>query len=170
VKDISKAHFSRRKFLLFSLATSMSFNASNLAYANNSKKENTMFLVKHSEHKPVDGPAEYFTGKVTIDSMFQPEGDRSYSGAIVNFEASARTTWHTHPKGQTLMILSGEGRAQIEGQEIFKLEPGDVVWFPANVRHWHGAAPNHAITEESNGKVVDWMEHVTNQDYLGKGV
>lgn len=129
-----------------------------------------MKLIKHSEQEVVRGSADYFTGNVTIDSNFASEAENSYSGAMVNFEAEARTAWHTHPRGQTLIIISGEGLAQTEGESVHKLEPGDVVWFPAGSKHWHGAAPNSpmshiAIVEAENGTVVNWMEKVSDKEY-----
>ena len=87
------------------------------------------------------GPDEWFTGTVRIDPMFAAEEPGRVSGAHVTFEPGARTAWHTHPKGQTIYIVSGEGRAQTEGEAVRKLIPGDVVWFPGDEKHWHGAAP-----------------------------
>ena len=117
------------------------------------------------------GPEENFTGSVRTDTPFQPpEGGRA-SGAIVTFEPGARSAWHTHPLGQTLIILSGMGWTQCEGGPVEEIRPGDVVTCPPRIRHWHGAtrttAMAHvAIAEAVDGKVVDWMEHVMDEDYL----
>jgi quercetin dioxygenase-like cupin family protein len=114
---------------------------------------------------PTNGSPDYFTGDVTIESRFSSEIPDSYGGAIVNFEDGARTAWHTHPLGQTLIVISGRGLVQSEGENAQEILPGDVVWIPANERHWHGAAPNSpmshvAISVPCNGGTVDWMEHV----------
>jgi quercetin dioxygenase-like cupin family protein len=117
------------------------------------------------------GPAEWFTGSVRIDSLFQPNGHRRAAAAKVTFEPGARTAWHTHPLGQTLIVVSGLGWVQREGGPIEEIRPGDVVWFAPDEKHWHGASATVAMThiavqEELNGKVVDWMEHVSDEQYL----
>jgi quercetin dioxygenase-like cupin family protein len=119
------------------------------------------------------GPAEWFTGPVRIDPLFQPNGNRRAAGAMVTFEPGARTAWHTHPLGQTLIIVSGLGWVQREDRPIEEVRPGDVVWFEAGEKHWHGAslaiAMTHvAIQEELDGKVVEWMEQVTDEQYKSK--
>ena len=116
------------------------------------------------------GPAEYFTGKVRIDSLFETPEPARVRGASVTFEPGARTAWHTHPLGQTLIVASGLGWAQGEGGPIEEIRPGDVIWFAPNEKHWHGATPTTAVThiaiqEALNGKVVDWLEHVTDDQY-----
>jgi quercetin dioxygenase-like cupin family protein len=116
------------------------------------------------------GPEEWFTGSVRIDPLFQPHEHRRAAGAIVTFEPGARTAWHTHPLGQTLIVISGIGWAQKEGGPIEEIRPGDVVWFAPNEKHWHGASPTIAMThiatqEQLNGKVVDWMEKVSDSQY-----
>jgi quercetin dioxygenase-like cupin family protein/alkylhydroperoxidase/carboxymuconolactone decarboxylase family protein YurZ len=120
---------------------------------------------------PVVAPADYFTGRATVVSRFTSEASGSYGGAIVNFEAGARTAWHTHPAGQTLVITSGRGLVQSEGEAVQVIEPGDVVWIPAGERHWHGAEPDGAmshvaISEPQNGSTVSWMEHVIDEQYI----
>jgi quercetin dioxygenase-like cupin family protein len=115
------------------------------------------------------GPADWFTGAVRIDPLFQPDPER-VQGACVTFEPGARTAWHTHPLGQTLIVLSGLGWAQRWQGPIEEIRPGDVVWFAPGEKHWHGATAATAVThiavqEQLNGKVVDWMEHVTDQQY-----
>jgi quercetin dioxygenase-like cupin family protein len=116
------------------------------------------------------GPAEWFTGSVRIDPLFQPNAHRRAAAAKVTFEPGARTAWHTHPLGQTLIVVSGIGWVQREGGRVEEIKPGDVVWFEANEKHWHGASPAVAMThiaiqEQLNGKVVDWMEKVSDEQY-----
>jgi quercetin dioxygenase-like cupin family protein len=113
----------------------------------------------------VAGPAEYFTGRVRIDTPFQGSGEARIGGAIVTFEPGARTTWHAHPLGQTLIVTAGVGRVQHWGGPVQEIKQGDTVWIPPGVKHWHGAAEqvamSHiAISESLNGKVVEWMEPV----------
>jgi quercetin dioxygenase-like cupin family protein len=109
------------------------------------------------------GPSEWFTGTVRIDPLFQAPDPALVQGASVTFEPGARTAWHTHPLGQTLIVTAGCGWAQREGGPIEEIRPGDVVWFPPGEKHWHGATPATAMThiaiqEKLDGKVVDWME------------
>ena len=116
------------------------------------------------------GPAEYFTGTVRIDPLFNPPDPARVAMALVTFEPGARTAWHTHPLGQTLIITAGSGWVQREGGLIENVHPGDVVWFAPNEKHWHGAtattALSHiAIQEKQNGSPVDWMEQVTDEQY-----
>lgn len=116
------------------------------------------------------GPQEWFTGAVRIDPLFQPNDARRAAAAIVTFEPGARTAWHTHPLGQTLIVTSGSGWVQREGGPVEEIHPGDVVWFAANEKHWHGATATTAMThiaiqENLNGKVVEWMEKVSDEQY-----
>jgi quercetin dioxygenase-like cupin family protein len=118
------------------------------------------------------GPADWFTGTVRIDSPFQRQGPARIGGATVTFEPGARTAWHTHPLGQTLIVTSGSGRVQRDGGPIEEIRPGDIVWFEPGERHRHGASPTTAmshiaIAEMLDGKVVEWMEHVTDEQYGG---
>ena len=118
------------------------------------------------------GPAEWFTGAVRIDPLFQTDAPARVAGASVTFEPGARTAWHTHPLGQTLIVTAGSGRAQRDGGPIEEIRPGDVVWFPPGEKHWHGASPTTAMThiaiqEALDGKVVDWMEKVSDEQYNG---
>ena len=120
------------------------------------------------------GPADWFTGTVRIDPLFNPPAPARALGASVTFEPGARTAWHTHPLGQTLIVTAGCGWAQCWGGTTEELRPGDVVWFSPGEKHWHGAAPTTAMThiavqEKQDGKVVDWMEHVTDEQYR-KGI
>ncbi len=127
--------------------------------------------IKRSGSQPSRrGPADWFTGTVRIDPLFEPPTPASTAGASVTFEPGARTVWHTHPLGQTLIVTAGCGRVQCEGGPVEEIRPGDVVWFPPGVRHWHGASATTAMThiaiqEALNGKVVDWLEPVTDQQY-----
>jgi quercetin dioxygenase-like cupin family protein len=116
------------------------------------------------------GPADYFTGTVRLDAPFKGTGDARVAGATVTFEPGARTAWHTHPLGQTLIVVSGAGLAQREGGPIEQIRPGDVVWFEPGEKHWHGAAPTTAMThiaiaEALDGRSVDWLEKVTDEQY-----
>jgi quercetin dioxygenase-like cupin family protein len=116
------------------------------------------------------GPEAYFTGNVRIDAPFSGSDGARVGGATVTFEPGARTAWHTHPLGQTLLVMSGFGRVQREGGPIEEIRPGDIVWFAPAEKHWHGAAPNCAMThiaiaEALDGKVVDWLEKVTDEQY-----
>jgi quercetin dioxygenase-like cupin family protein len=116
------------------------------------------------------GPADWFTGTVRVDALFNPIDAARVQGASVTFEPGARTAWHTHPLGQTLIVTAGFGRVQREGGPLEEIRPGDVVWFAPREKHWHGASPTTAMThiaiqEVKDGKVVDWMEKVSDQQY-----
>ena len=116
------------------------------------------------------GPETWFTGTVRIDARFSGTDGARVGGATVTFEPGARTAWHTHPLGQTLLVTAGLGRVQREGGPVEDIRPGDIVWFSPNEKHWHGAAPHCAMThiaiaEALDGKTVDWMEHVTDAQY-----
>jgi quercetin dioxygenase-like cupin family protein len=118
------------------------------------------------------GPAESFTGSVRIDPLFQPTEPSRTSGAYVTFEPGARTAWHTHPLGQILVVTAGLGRVQRWGGPTEEIRSGDVVWIPPGQKHWHGASPTTAmthiaITEQLDGKVVEWMEQVSDEQYGG---
>ena len=117
------------------------------------------------------GSNDYFTGKVRIDMLVQAPAPARVSGAAVTFEPGARTAWHIHPLGQTLIVTAGFGRAQRWGGPIEEIRPGDVVWFEPNEKHWHGALPTTALThlaiqEQLDGKAVEWMEQVSDDQYL----
>lgn len=116
------------------------------------------------------GPADWFTGTVRIDPLFQAPDPARVAGVSVTFEPGARTAWHTHPLGQTLIITAGCGWVQREGTPTEEVHPGDIVWFAPEERHWHGATPTTAMThiaiqERFDGKAVDWMEHVSERQY-----
>ncbi|TWI31497.1 (R)-mandelonitrile lyase [Paracoccus sulfuroxidans] len=129
-----------------------------------------IFRAGHTPSRP--GPADWFTGRVRIDALFNPATPERVQGALVTFEPGARTAWHTHPLGQTLIVTAGVGRVQKLGGPVEEIRPGDVIWFAPGEKHWHGAAPETAMShialqEVQDGKVVDWMEHVSEADYLG---
>ncbi|PZW26070.1 quercetin dioxygenase-like cupin family protein [Thermosporothrix hazakensis] len=130
--------------------------------------------IKRSGSQPSGkGPAEYFTGVVRLDPLFEAPNPARVSGASVTFEPGARTAWHTHPLGQTLIVTAGSGRVQREGGPIEEIHPGDVIWFPPGEKHWHGAAPTTAMThiaiqERLDGKTVEWMEPVSDEQYRGE--
>jgi quercetin dioxygenase-like cupin family protein len=124
-----------------------------------------MDIKRNGSRPSAKGPEDYFTGVVRIDSPFQGESPARVGGAIVTFEPGARTAWHTHPLGQTLIVTAGLGRVQREGGPVEEIRPGDIVWFPPGEKHWHGATETTAMThiaiaEQLDGKVVDWMEKV----------
>ena len=129
--------------------------------------------IKRSGSQPsTKGSTEYFTGTVRIDPLFSPPDPARVAMALVTFEPGARTAWHTHPLGQTLIVTAGFGRAQREGGPIEEIRPGDVVFFPPGEKHWHGAGPTTAMShiavqEKLNGSPVDWMEQVSESEYLG---
>jgi quercetin dioxygenase-like cupin family protein len=130
----------------------------------------TMEIKRNGSQPSGRGPAEWFTGSVRIDPLFQAPDPARVAGASVTFEPGARTAWHTHPLGQTLIVTSGLGWAQREGGPVEEIRPGDVVWFPPGEKHWHGATATTAMThiaiqEGLDGKVVDWMEQVSNAQY-----
>jgi quercetin dioxygenase-like cupin family protein len=134
-------------------------------------KETAMDIKRSGSHLARSGPEAYFTGSVRIDAPFSGSG--ALSGATVSFEPGARTAWHTHPLGQTLLVVAGLGRVQREGGPIEPIRPGDIVWFEPGERHWHGAAPDSAMThiaiaEMKDGSAVVWLEHVTDAQYLGE--
>jgi len=128
--------------------------------------------IKRSGTQPSGkGPEEYFTGAVRVDPLFNASAPARVFGASVTFEHGARTAWHTHPMGQTLIVTAGCGRVQRWGGPIEEIRPGDVVWFPPGEKHWHGAAPTTAMThiaivEQLDGKSADWMEKVSDEQYL----
>ena len=116
------------------------------------------------------GPSDWFTGIVRIDPLFDAPAPARVHGAHVTFEPGARTAWHTHPLGQTLIVTGGVGRVQCWGGPVEEIRPGDVIWFPPGEKHWHGAAPATAMThiavqEAIHGKAVDWMEKVSDEQY-----
>ena len=130
-----------------------------------------MKITRAGSQPSAKGPADWFTGTVRIDPQFQAEAPGRVAGASVTFEPGARTAWHTHPLGQTLVVTFGRGLVQRDGGPVEEIRPGDVVWFAANEKHWHGAAPENAmqhlaIQEVLDGKAVEWMEKVSDEQYI----
>ncbi|WP_420128245.1 (R)-mandelonitrile lyase [Longimicrobium sp.] len=130
----------------------------------------TVRVARAGSRPSAPGPAENFTGRVRIDPAFDAGGPRRAAGAFVTFEPGARTAWHTHPLGQTLIVTAGVGRVRQWGGPIQEIRPGDVVTIPAGARHWHGAAPTTAMThlaiqEAQDGNVVTWLEKVSDEQY-----
>jgi len=129
-----------------------------------------MDILKNGTAPSRRGPAEYFTGTVHVDAPFAGTDGARVSGATVTFEPGARTAWHTHPLGQTLIVTAGVGRVQKQGEPMQEIRPGDIVWIKPSEKHWHGAAPHCAMThiaiaEALEGSVVSWLEHVTDEEY-----
>jgi quercetin dioxygenase-like cupin family protein len=129
-----------------------------------------MNIARIGSQPSAQGPEAYFTGNVRIDPLLNPPEPARITTALVTFEPGARTAWHTHPLGQTLIVTAGCGWVQRDGGTVEEIRPGDVVWFPPGERHWHGAtattAMSHiAIQEKLNGSPVDWMEKVTDEQY-----
>ena len=131
-----------------------------------------MDIRKNGSQPSRPGPVEYFTGTVRIDPLSEAPAPARVAMASVTFEPGARTAWHTHPLGQTLIVTAGSGRAQRWGGPIEDIRPGDVIWFEPGEKHWHGASPTTALThiaiqERLDGKPVDWLEHVSDDQYRG---
>jgi quercetin dioxygenase-like cupin family protein len=138
------------------------------------KERSKMEIKRVGSQASSKGPADWFTGSVRIDPLFQPNPPARAAAACVTFEPGARTAWHTHPLGQALIVVAGVGWVQRERGLIEEIHPGDVVWFPPGEKHWHGATAKTgmthiAIQEALDGKVVQWMEHVTDEQYRSSG-
>jgi quercetin dioxygenase-like cupin family protein len=134
------------------------------------KKESVMEIKRAGSQASARGPAEWFTGTVRIDPLFAANDPARAAGASVTFEPGARTAWHTHPLGQTLIVTFGSGLVQRWGGPVEEIRPGDVVWFPPGEKHWHGASPTTAMThiaiqERLDGKMVEWLEQVSDDQY-----
>lgn len=132
-----------------------------------------MDIIRIGSQPSGKGSDDWFTGSVRVDPLFQPNEHRRAAASTVTFEPGARTAWHTHPLGQTLIVTAGLGWVQKEGGPVEEIRPGDVVWFEPGERHWHGASASLAMThiaihEQLNGKVVDWMEKVSEEEYNSK--
>jgi quercetin dioxygenase-like cupin family protein len=133
-------------------------------------RNGTMQITRSGSQPSTKGRPEWFTGAVRIDPLFTAPPPARVAGASVTFEPGARTAWHTHPLGQSLIVTSGLGWVQREGGPVEEVRPGDVVWFPPGEKHWHGAAATAAMThiavqEQLDGRAVDWMEHVSDEQY-----
>ncbi|MEW5561123.1 cupin domain-containing protein [Enterobacter asburiae] len=132
-----------------------------------------MKIIRSGSQPSAKGPEAWFTGTVRIDAPFQATEPAKVGGATVTFEPGARTAWHTHPLGQTLIVTQGRGWLQEEGQEAQPLNQGDIAWIPPGVKHWHGASSQTAMThiaiaEAENGSPVTWLEKVTDEEYAGR--
>ena len=166
-----ETNVSRRGFLTTVSAAVAVATVGSADFAFSQTTKETHMDIQRAGSKPSGkGPADYFTGTVRVDPLFDRPDPARVSGASVTFEPGARTAWHTHPLGQTLIVTSGFGWVQQEGGPVEEIRPGDVVWFPPNVRHWHGASPTTAMThlaiqEKLNGSPVTWMEKVTDEQY-----
>jgi quercetin dioxygenase-like cupin family protein len=164
---------SARRTFLKGLGVTVAFPAilrAQTAEALARRKEFNMEIKRVGSQASTKGPADWFTGSVRIDPLFQANAPARAAGASVTFEPGARTAWHTHPLGQTLIVTAGCGWVQRASGPIEEIRPGDVVRFAASEKHWHGAAPTTAMThiaiqEALDGKVVDWMEKVSDQQY-----
>jgi len=148
------------------LAAATTLLASALAYA-----MEPMSIARGGSQPSAKGPEQNFTGSVRVDPLFRPKAPSTVSGAYVTFEPGARSAWHTHPMGQTLVVTAGTGWVQQEGGAKQEIKPGDVIWTPPGVKHWHGATATNgmthlAITESLDGKTVEWMEKVSDEQYV----
>jgi quercetin dioxygenase-like cupin family protein len=161
-----------RRHLLSAAGGLVAFSATPVVAAEAEPRIGFMEIKRNGSQPSGKGSADYFTGTVRIDPLFQASEPARGTGASVTFEPGARTAWHTHPLGQTLIVTAGVGRVQRWGGPVEEIRPGDVVWFPPGEKHWHGASPTTAMThiaiqERLDGKVVDWLEHVTDDQYRG---
>ncbi|MCU1733475.1 MULTISPECIES: cupin domain-containing protein [unclassified Pseudomonas] len=149
-------------------ATALSLSL--LALDASAEEKPVLTVTPNGSQPSAKGPADYFTGTVRVDAPFKGTDNARVSGATVTFEPGARTAWHTHPLGQTLIVTAGTGLVQQLGQPVRAIRPGDTVWIPPNVKHWHGATATTAMThiaiaEVLDGKVVEWMEQVSDDHY-----
>lgn len=133
--------------------------------------EEAMRISRDGDRPATPGPHEFFTGDVTVKPLFGPAGSANAFGGQLTFAAGARSVWHTHPAGQTLIVTAGTGWIQQWGGDRQQINPGDVIWTPAGVKHWHGATPSGelthiAIQEMVDGRFVDWLEKVSDEQYL----
>jgi quercetin dioxygenase-like cupin family protein len=165
----------KMKYIAMLLSLSLIFLAGPFAgqelAAEADKKSQT--ISRAGSQPSVKGPAEYFTGNVRVDPLFSANDSAHFSGAYVTFEPGARSAWHIHPAGQHLLVTAGVGRTGEWGGRVEEIKAGDVIWCPPKIKHWHGAAPTTAMTHIAitgtlNGKNVEWMEKVTDEQYNGK--
>ena len=162
----------RRAVLIGAVATLLSAGVAHGRTPSNHLGRTTMNIMRSGSQASAKGPAEYFTGAVRIDMRFKGTAPARIGGAIVTFEPGARTAWHTHPLGQTLIVTSGLGWVQTEGGPKEDIRAGDIVWIPPGEKHWHGATATTgmthiAIAEALDGKTVDWMEKVSDTQFNG---
>jgi len=156
--------------LAICIAAPLAVAADPQARPNVSAESPTQQITRAGEQAPTYGSSDYFSGRVRVDPLFTPSDSIDASGAYVSFEPGARSAWHTHPAGQRLVVTSGVGLTQEWGKPVQIIRQGDVVWCPPGVKHWHGAAPNSAMTHLAVGRSVDgksvtWMEKVTDEQY-----
>jgi quercetin dioxygenase-like cupin family protein len=142
-------------------------------WAAEADKPPTQTIYRSGSLGAFDGPAEVFTGKTHIELLFPTNGTANFSGAYVTFEPGARSFWHTHPAGQHILVISGVGRTGVWGGPVEEIKAGDLIWCPPKVKHWHGASPTSAmthlvITGMLDGKNVEWLEEVSDEQYNGK--
>src|SRR5881398_448026 len=169
----TQPNMNRRNFLKTAGVTALAFRASIRARADSpptKRQEFNMDIKRVGTQPSSKGPAEWFTGTVRIDPLFQANAPARAAGASVTFKPGARTAWHTHPLSQVLIVTAGCGWAQRWGGPVEEIRPGDVVWIPPGEKHWHGATATTAVThiaiqEQLNGKAVDWMEKVSDEQY-----
>jgi quercetin dioxygenase-like cupin family protein len=152
-------------------ATRLAILLATMGAAHSRQGTTVVEITRKADLATVDGPGEFFAGRATITGQFQRAAPSRVGGAIVHFEPGARTAWHSHPAGQTLIVTEGVGWTQLQGGPKFEFYAGDVVWCPAEHKHWHGATPHAgmthiAIQESVNGSPVTWMEKVTDEEYL----
>lgn len=164
----------RRDFIKFTGTAAAVFAIPALSHGQtDTEPQSTMKITRNGSQPSNPAPAENFTGSVRVDPLFQADAPARARGASVTFEPGARTNWHTHPLGQTLIITAGSGLVKIWGGPVQRVQPGDVVWFPPGVKHWHGASPTTAmthiaITEHLDGKTSDWFDRVSDEQYQPK--
>ncbi|MCB9489875.1 MAG: cupin domain-containing protein [Deltaproteobacteria bacterium] len=136
----------------------------------NDEQSKSVSIIRSTPETTRNGPTDYFTGDVKIAAPFGPDDPSRVQGATVSFEKGARTAWHTHPFGQLLIVTAGSGYVQKQGDDAQPMHQGDIVWIPAHVKHWHGAAPDTpmthvAVQEHLDGTAVEWLEKVTDEEY-----
>jgi quercetin dioxygenase-like cupin family protein len=164
--------YSRRQVIVTAALAAFAATSASAKSANAQRRSSDMDMdIKRNGSRPsAKGSPDWFTGSVRVDPLFQAPDPARVGGGQVTFEPGARTAWHTHPLGQTLIITAGLGWVQRDGGPVEEVRPGDVVWFPPGLRHWHGASPATAMThiaiqESLNGKNVDWLEKVSDEQY-----
>jgi quercetin dioxygenase-like cupin family protein len=150
--------------------TTLSTQVTSPASSGTSQGQPDLRIARAGSQPSARGPADYFTGLVRVDMLFPATAPSRMSGGSVTFEPGARTAWHTHPVGQVLVVTAGVGWLQREGGSVEEMRPGDVIWIPPGLKHWHGAAATTgvthiALTEQLNGQVADWMEKVSDEQY-----
>jgi len=155
------------------LGTAVALSGAHALFAAGTADKPVLTVMRAGSRPVIEGTTANFTGRATIDRQVRPDSSQRMMGSLVSFEPGARTAWHTHPLGQTLIVTSGCGWVQIEGGRKEQIRSGDVIWTPANVRHWHGAQPDaamshYAIVEPLNGSSAEWMEKVSDEQYASQ--